>query len=212
MILECKNCFRSFERTRLRKFCGLPCFRVWSRGKINTSPKSEKTKNLISKAQTGKSRGPMTDEHKRHISEARMGMKFSESHKKSMSLSRTRLLEEKGFWGNQSSYFSSKMNESFWAHSSLEYRIMQCLDENENVISWTKQHQIRISYSWSGERIYVPDFLVRTQNSTLLIEAKGYEFQPERCSAKADAAKIFCSEKGWIFRIIRSENEINEIF
>lgn len=201
MNLICEHCQCSFERTKRRKFCSGDCFHAWSRGRINRGPKSAEHRTKLSQAQKGKSRTSeafLSPERGRKIAMARMGMKFSELHRRALSEAKIRFLEAGGFHGRQSEYASTKTGEQNWAHSGFEIELMKQLDDNDQVLRWTKNHGIRIAYSYNGTRTYVPDFLVETRDGlVIIIEAKGYEFEPQRCAAKAKAARKFCQDKGW---------------
>lgn len=80
---------------------------------------------------------------------------------------------------------------------------MKKFDADSDVRRWTKNHGVRITYQWRGaDRTYVPDFLVESTLGILtLVEAKGYEYEPERCKLKYEAARRFCEDKGWIYRV-----------
>ena len=58
------------------------------------------------------------------------------------------------------------------------------LDNNSDVVSWTKNDHIgfHIDYLWNGvPRIYIPDFLIRLKNGLMLVlEVKGQETERDR--------------------------------
>lgn len=80
---------------------------------------------------------------------------------------------------------------------------MKQLDVNDNVVRWTKNHDVRIPYTYDGTQTYVPDFRIVTRDDLVIVmEAKGYEFEPERCAVKALVAQAFCDARGWIYQVI----------
>lgn len=206
MKLVCENCNCSFERPKRRKFCSGDCYHTWSRGRINKRPKTPDHRMKLSESQKGKSHTSdafLSPERGRKISIARKGMKFSDSHRRAMSEAKVRFLSSGGFHGKQSEYVSVKTGEKNWAHSGFEVELMKKMDASDDVVSWTKNHSIKIPYEWNGQRIYVPDFLVEMQGGLMIVlEAKGYEFEPQRCAAKSAAAKKYCDEMGWTYHTV----------
>lgn len=206
MKLQCTQCGCDFERRKFRKFCSGDCFHAWSRGKINKGPKSSEVRTKISRTQSGRkhtSAAFLSPARGRKISAARNGMKFSESHRKALSDARVRLLESGRFCGKQTSYLSRKTGEANWAHSTWELALMGALDDSSNILSWTKNHCVRIPYVW-GDRthVYIPDFYVLDASGIVtLLEAKGYEYEPERCALKYAAAEALCKERGWTWKV-----------
>lgn len=214
MKLACAYCQCSFERTKRRRFCSRDCFHMWSRGKINKGPKTSEHRLKLSKVQRGKphlSEAFLSPERGKKISAARMGMKFSDSHRQALSEAKVRFLESGGFHGRQSEYVSLKTGECNWAHSEFERELMKQLDTSDLVVRWSKNHGIKIPYEYKGARNYVPDFLVETRDGLVIVmEAKGYEFEPERCLAKAQAAHDFCQSRGWIYQMISQKSGVVE--
>lgn len=206
MTPRCTQCGCELERAKRRKFCSGDCFHAWSRGRINKGPKPPAVRLKIAESQRGRkhvSPAFLSPERGRKISVARIGMKFSEAHRKAMSDARVRFLEAGGFGGRQSNYVSNKTGERNWAHSSWERELMCVLDERSDIVSWTKNHGVRVSYDWRGQRrTYVPDFyVVDNEGIVTLLEAKGYEYEPDRCALKYAAAEALCKERGWQWKV-----------
>ena len=112
--------------------------------------------------------------------------------------------------------------------SGWEKRVMQTLDENSNVIRWASEEIIIPYMSPIDNRPhrYFPDFYVEARSpdgsvKKMLLEVKpAAQTQPPKApkrrtkryiseimtygvnEAKWKAAKEFCDEKGWEFRII----------
>ena len=130
-------------------------------------------------------------------------MKFTDEHRKALSEAKIKFLEQGGFHGKQSLFISCKTGEQNYAHSNLELTLMKQFDDDKTIVSWTKNHHIRIPYEYCGQHLYLPDFRIEfVDGTTCLIEAKGYEFEPERCNAKALAAQSYCDERAWKFQVV----------
>jgi hypothetical protein len=207
---KCSHCQTSFNhRKQNRKFCSSDCFHGWSRGKINKTPKSLDHRKKLSESQKGKlclTQAFLSPERGHKISDARKGMKFSIEHRQALSEAKVRFLQAGGFHGKQSSYVSVKTKEINWAHSNLELDCMRQLDHDDNVTSWTKNHHVKISYDWrDSKHNYIPDFLITLcDGKRILLETKGYEFEPDRCREKEISAETFCANRGWTYQVIQN--------
>lgn len=84
--------------------------------------------------------------------------------------------------------------------SSLEKRMMVCLDKDTSVVSY-QYESFFIKYNQNKR--YIPDFLVTyTDNKKHLIETKGGQFLAEDSTQnKTQAALIYCDEKGYEYKI-----------
>lgn len=97
-------------------------------------------------------------------------------------------------------YFSEKMKEKFWYDSSWEYLRMQILDIDENVISWTKRHGIRIQYKDKNIiRNYIPDFLI---NGNTIEEIKGNFNNKKNLKLKIKALKKYCKIHNFKYNLV----------
>lgn len=106
-------------------------------------------------------------------------------------------------YGLKGYYFSTKMNEMFRYDSLIEYLRMKMLDMDENVISWTKRHGIKIPYILNGiQKYYVPDFLI---NNSIIEELKGYEEQNKKM-AKLTILKSYCKNNNFKCNILTYQN------
>lgn len=98
--------------------------------------------------------------------------------------------------------------------SLLERNYMLELEQTGGVVSWTKDHGIRIPYRVLGiiPRSYLPDFLVTFADGTKeLHETKGAGFLAWlETHAKRRAADAWCKERGMIYRFI--ENSRGALF
>lgn len=98
--------------------------------------------------------------------------------------------------------------------SLLERDYMRELEQTGGVVSWTKDHGIRIPYRIWGmiPRTYHPDFLVTyADGSKELHETKGAGFLAWlETHAKRRAADAWCKERGMIYRFI--ENSRGALF
>lgn len=100
-------------------------------------------------------------------------------------------------------YTSTKTGIKEYYHSSYELQRMQELDNDDEVVNWTKKHGITISYHWKGsQRKYVPDFLIEFQDSTkLLEEVKGYVNDRDQYDLKCSIATVYCQENDMTYRV-----------
>lgn len=101
-------------------------------------------------------------------------------------------------------YKSKKGSKVEILDSTYEHRRAKILDASPKVISWTKNHGIRIPYK-SGRKIrhYIPDFLIVMSDGRHVIEeTKGYIWDPIKHGKKHLAARIYCASKGWEYRIL----------
>lgn len=99
------------------------------------------------------------------------------------------------------SYKSVKTHQLETFDSSFELVKMLELDAEPTVKTWTKRHGIVIELP--GGRHYVPDFLIVTENETILCEVKmprralWRKMSAEDIEIKSAAAEVFCRSKGW---------------
>ena len=202
---KCENCKSDFRtKNKNGKFCSMHCFSEWSKGRINKEPKAIETKKRISLKMKGVPRGPMDAKHRSSISKSKKGKKFSEQHVRNMSVSAVRRIESGKFGGKQEIYFSEKTGEKNYSHSKFELELMKLFDIDDSILAWTKNHGIKIPYRYlHRNHLYVPDFLVTRKNGTVeLVEAKGFEYEPERCRAKETAAQKYCVLNRLVYRCI----------
>lgn len=98
--------------------------------------------------------------------------------------------------------------------SLLERNYMLELEQTGGVVSWTKDHGIRIPYRVWGliPRTYFPDFLVTfADGAKELHETKGSGFLAWlETHAKRRAADVWCKQRGMIYRFI--ENSRGALF
>jgi hypothetical protein len=91
--------------------------------------------------------------------------------------------------------------------SNWELIRMKMLDDDPYVISWTKLHKIKITYEdickgIAKQRNYIPDFLIKYKEQTVLEEIKGFIFNSETVDAKSAAATAYCNDNNIIYRFI----------
>jgi len=105
-------------------------------------------------------------------------------------------------------HHSTKSKKPMLFKSSLEKRMMVCLDKDASVISY-EYESFFITYS--ENKRYIPDFLVTYDNDKkCLLETKGGQFlDDESTHKKTKAALAYCKENGYEYRIY-STKEIKD--
>lgn len=95
--------------------------------------------------------------------------------------------------GRKGWYYSNKNKTKFYYDSLLERYRMEQLDDDKEIINWTKRHGIKIEYNKGGKkRFYVPDFLIENADGTkILEEVKGYDIYAEQ---KQSALIKYCKK------------------
>jgi TnsA-like endonuclease N terminal len=98
-------------------------------------------------------------------------------------------------------YCSNKTSKNEFYHSSYELRRMKELDLDDNVLLWTKDHDIVMHYQHNGkEKKYIPDFLIQYNDGRkTLEEIKGYIKDVAQYDSKCSAARTYCSIKNMEF-------------
>lgn len=98
-------------------------------------------------------------------------------------------------------YFSTKMNKEIKYRSSYEKRFISLLDKDISIKQF-EYEPFSIQYN-IGKR-YLPDFKIEYINGTIeLIEVKPlFKLEDETVKLKAQAAMLFCQEKGWNYRFV----------
>jgi hypothetical protein len=111
-------------------------------------------------------------------------------------------MAEKIFYEGKKSPFNFEI-----CHSQDEKRFAETLDTNENVIAWTKAHNIVIRYRNKKGTIarYYPDFLIRwkNKNELELVEIKGSHLNNDpNVELKCKAAEDWCFQRGMKYKKI----------
>jgi Ni/Co efflux regulator RcnB len=128
----------------------------------------------------------------------------SETWRDNVSKAITQKYIDGGFEWSRGEYISSKSNEAFYYRSSWELQRMQELDADNKVSSW--EHE-PFNIPYTIDRIkhrYIPDFIIRYNDKTTVIEEVGPKTLKEGTEisiAKSEAAKVYCSEHNFIYRI-----------
>lgn len=100
--------------------------------------------------------------------------------------------------GKKGWYFSLKNNEKFYYDSLLELYMMHILDDDKEILKWTKRHGIKIPYQYKGEkRNFVPDFLIETKKEIILKELKGISNKKEKL--KKESMQKYCKKNNLVF-------------
>lgn len=95
--------------------------------------------------------------------------------------------------------------------SDLEKYYMVELEGMPGVKSWTKKHNIKISYSFLFiQKHYIPDFLIEFNDGSKEIhETKGLPFLfLLSTKLKKTSAEEYCKKIGWIYKFITKDKEV----
>ena len=157
---------------------------AWSRGLSNDDPKRLSWLQRLSEANSG-SNNPFFGK----IHSLRTREKMSKTRAEKIAKGEI-FAQSHGRYG----LFASRKAGSIRYDSAYEYVRMIILDDDPDVIAWTKHHNIKIPYVVDGKsRFYVPDFWVHRVNGIFVEELKGYEPRLT-LEAKMNALESFCHE------------------
>jgi len=111
--------------------------------------------------------------------------------------------------GRKSRYYSIKNNCKFHSDSNLELLRMIQLDNDKDVLSWTKLHKIKIPYTYNGKlKNTIPDFLIKMKNGINIIEeVKGYITEKE--IIKKISIENYCINNNYQF-CFKTQKEMNK--
>lgn len=151
---------------------------------------------------------PKTEEHRQKISETRKRL-FAEGkleiNRDKVSESMVRKYQEEGFRWAHGHYTSSKTGKTCYYRSSWEHRQMELLD-SDPVVEWWEHEPHCIDYYFEDQlRRYLPDFLVRYSDGRRELQEIGVKEMKQdlvRNAAKSEAARRWCDERGYSFRIV----------
>jgi hypothetical protein len=144
-----------------------------------------------------------TEEHRKNISETRK-RKISSGeiiiNRDKISESITQRYLDGGFEWSVGQYTSKKSGAQCNYRSSWEKTLMEILDEDPRVSSWSYE-PFSIPYEFEGvSRRYIPDFLVTLLGRPTLVEVKPPPLEETPLNeAKRAAALQFCQNNGWDF-------------
>lgn len=113
-----------------------------------------------------------------------------------------RFLNNDPWWTNSKRgyYFSTKTKREEYYQSSYEKNKMIELDNDDDVLDWTKKHYIIIKYRTTYN--YFPDFLIILKNGKkILEEIKGYIDDDQRFIDKSTAALEYCQKNNIEYKI-----------
>ena len=197
ILIKCDDCGKLFKtqlsnrNIRIKK--GKPDFcNSCSKSGERNSAFGKNRKAILDYARKFVKQNPMQGKH--HSPESRR--KMSESKAKLISSGKFDIVSNNR--GYKKWYISSKTGENFHADSALEYLRMIQLDQDEEVIWWTKRHSIRVEYTYDGvDRFCIPDFMIKYKDRQVIEEVKGRVTDKEL--AKKEAIADWCSTHGYDF-------------
>lgn len=171
--------------------------------------KSSEQINRVKKALTGRK---LSNERCKAISKGHIGILHTEESKKKISETKLKKFANgdydhlnpgkiKGY------YYSIKMKKKFSYKSELELEYYKILDKSPNVKNWEVE-KIKIPYKLKNKwHTYFPDVLVNGNEIHEINSKMVWILNEEKKLLKMEAAKKYCKEKGWKYRII-FEDEI----
>lgn len=169
----------------------------------NNSQYKKNRKVLCEVARSFQIENPM--KNKNHSIEARI--KMSEIKTKQIANNEINITSNNR--GRKGWYYSLKNNSKFYFDSLLEkFRMIQ-LDNDVNVLEWTKNHGIRIEYIYKNlQKITVPDFYIKYCNGDVFIEeVKGWVKEVE--IIKKVATENYCLKNNINYRFL-TQKQINK--
>lgn len=227
VILECKFCKEEFSvhppsKAENKKYCSEECFgkdnqgennpihqfsgshmpddyEPWTKGK--TAEENEKVAKVGEKISETLTEKYKEEEH--HWS----GKTHSKETKEKMSKIRKKAWQEGKHDNLLQSYesgeiYSEKMGRDIKYRSSWEKKVIQYLDQNNDVINF-RHEPYSIEYQYDQKRHYIPDFLVTySEGEQKLLEVKPRVFhdsKQNRC--KFRAVKEHCEEQDISFEV-----------
>lgn len=118
-----------------------------------------------------------------------------------------------GFEWSTGQYVSSKTGKTCNYRSSWEHQLMQLLDSDDRVDTWSYE-PLSIPYVLDGTpRRYVPDFLVVSGGCDFLIEVKPPSLSDLPINAvKRETAIAFCQKNGWKYGEWKQGSHFDELF
>lgn len=103
-------------------------------------------------------------------------------------------------------YTSTKVNRTFYYRSSWELLYMKELDEDSNVVKWDYEPFSLKYFDGEKQRRYIPDFIVETENTKLLVEVKPISLQHHGINKlKKEAALEWCKENNYQYTEVNYE-------
>lgn len=107
--------------------------------------------------------------------------------------------------------YNTKQQESVFTKSGLEKQYITFFEDNH--IPWEYETIVLETINKSG--FYIPDFLIKFQNNTILLETKGSFYRQniiEYINNKVQAGINFCKEHGYVYVLTQKNPDINGNF
>jgi hypothetical protein len=230
--IECDNDFYTSYIRRRKQFCSYSCATTHKNKNRTEETNIKISETIKNQFASGERIHPfmgkiLTEQHKQRISEERIikgsaagkhnpmfGKNHSIKTKEQISETRSNRMVNGDYktWFCKGTYYSLKINKNINYKSSWEKQVIQFLDKDEKVISFSYE-PIRVPYLFEIKRHYIPDLLITYKDGNQkLIEIKpSYYVDAEINQAKFKAAQEYCDSKGILFEVW-TEKTINNLF
>ena len=116
-------------------------------------------------------------------------------------------------YGKQCSYHSAKFDRDFWCRSQGEYEFLKLCESLDQVVNVISGEKLPIKYFDSNNisHVYLPDFIVTTEDQNYIVEIKYEDDLIINYKDKVNAAVDFCKTNGLVYCYVNRFSGISRI-
>lgn len=116
-------------------------------------------------------------------------------------------------FGKQCSCHSVKFDRNFWCRSQGEYEFLKLCESLDQVTDVISEESSPIEYFDSDDvsHVYLPDFIVTTENQSYIVEIKYEDDLIVNHKDKVNAAVDFCKTNGLVYCYVNRFSGISKI-
>ena len=116
-------------------------------------------------------------------------------------------------YGRQCTYHSNRFDRDFWCRSQGEYEFLVLCDSLSQVINVLSGEKMPIKYNDADRatHVYLPDFIVTTDEQTYIVEIKYEDDSILNYRDKVNAAVEFCKSQGLVYCYINRFSGISKV-